>query len=142
MLPTDPRFQELIKNRELFYFTSFWYSKYENDNLIRVLKYLGIYWEYEDIKSYTENKNNQAKKTTKNSYAVFPLSTIIRPEIIDVVKKTVKAPSKATEGIGPNKNGIIDTGTLSSAEFQAAMHKYMKKVEKSNIPNNIPSQQG
>jgi hypothetical protein len=111
-------------------------AKKEQDSVMQILKYLGVYWEWDDVKGYFDSPTGAvgpAAKKQKSSQIMIPLAAIIRPEILDVVKKSISAPADRSSALVSSK-GVVDMGSLSTDEFQAAMRKYMRRVEQSKIP--------
>jgi hypothetical protein len=112
LLPTDPRFRELVENPLLMMFTYHWLQKYEDAQLHALWRALGVYWTWEDVHDDGQHRGPQSELFVPLSIALNPQSG----EFQKWLKQSLSAPVKTAPG-KPRKSRHVELGDLPKEEF-------------------------
>lgn len=111
LLPTDPRFKDLIENPLLMAFTYHWLQKHEEMQVQVLWKALGVYWTWEDIQE-TPNAGPQHEMFVPLSIALNQDSKGFRKFLRHGLK-----PRPQGKGAKKTKQGYVELGELSKENF-------------------------
>ena len=105
VLPTDPRFIDMIAEPHLLYFAYWYMKKNKREMFDKLEQILGTTWTQDDL--------NPPKKPGKASDDFFtPLSLVIRPDLLDRIRKLNKIKKTVQSG-----DSVVETSDLPKEQW-------------------------
>lgn len=112
---------------EEIYFIYHYQNKTEQKNLDSLGKMLGVIWDLDEAQQAMEKKSDDVQ----SDRIVLPLSMVINPKVMDIIKNQKPVKEKSSNFIGsgtyipkPNEK-IVSMGDLSKEEFYKMIGKPM-----------------